>query len=84
MKLSVVDQSPIPAGFSAADALRNTIELAKLAETLGYERYCLAEHHSAGSFAGTAPEILIDRVVAPAATRCATQCVTNPSANFSL
>ena len=62
MKLSVVDQSPIPAGFTAADALNNTIELAQLAERLGYERYWLAEHHSAGSFAGTAPDVLIARL----------------------
>ncbi len=62
MKLSVVDQSPIPAGFTAADALNNTIELAQFAERLGYERYWLAEHHSAGSFAGTAPDVLIARL----------------------
>ena len=62
MKLSVVDQSPIPAGFTSADALQNTIQLARLADRLGYERYWLAEHHSAGSFAGTVPDVLIARV----------------------
>jgi luciferase family oxidoreductase group 1 len=62
MKLSVVDQSPISSGHTAADALRNTIELAQLCERLGYERYWVAEHHSAGSFAGTAPDVLISRL----------------------
>lgn len=62
MKLSVVDQSPIPSGQTAADALRNTIELAQLCERLGYERYWVAEHHSAGSFAGTVPDVLLARL----------------------
>ena len=62
MKLSVVDQSPISSGYTAADALRNSIELAQLCERLGYERYWVAEHHSAGSFAGTAPEVLLARL----------------------
>ncbi|HEY6395402.1 MAG TPA: LLM class flavin-dependent oxidoreductase [Candidatus Binataceae bacterium] len=62
MKLSVVDQSPVPAGFTPADALRNTIELARLADRLGFERYWIAEHHATAAFASPAPEILIDRV----------------------
>jgi len=64
MKLSIVDQSPVPSGSTAAVALRNTIELAKLADRLGYERYWLAEHHATAGFAGSAPEILIARVAA--------------------
>lgn len=62
MKLSVVDQSPIPAGATAADALRNTIEVARLADRLGYERYWIAEHHATSAFASSAPEVLISRV----------------------
>jgi len=62
VKLSVVDQSPVPAGATPADALRNTIELARLADRLGYERYWIAEHHATGGFASPAPEILIARV----------------------
>ncbi len=62
MKLSVVDQSPIPSGLTAADALQNSIELAQYCEALGYHRYWLAEHHSTGGFACTAPEIMIARV----------------------
>lgn len=62
MKLSVIDQSPVPAGFTAGDALRNTIELARLADRLGYERYWIAEHHAIDALASPAPEILIARV----------------------
>jgi luciferase family oxidoreductase group 1 len=62
LKLSVVDQSPVPSGSTPADALRNTIDLARLADRLGYERYWLAEHHATAGFAGSAPEILIARI----------------------
>ncbi|MGC1676220.1 MAG: LLM class flavin-dependent oxidoreductase [Candidatus Binataceae bacterium] len=64
MKLSIVDQCPVPEGFTPADALRNTIDLARLADRLGYERYWIAEHHATGSFASSAPEVLISRVAA--------------------
>ena len=46
IKLSVLDQSPVSDGYSSADALRNTIELARLTDSLGYERYWIAEHHA--------------------------------------
>ena len=62
MKLSIIDQCPVPAGFTTADAFRNTIELARLADRLGYERYWIAEHHATGAFASPAPEVLIARV----------------------
>jgi luciferase family oxidoreductase group 1 len=62
LKLSVVDQSPVSAGFTPADALRNTIELARLADRLGYERYWIAEHHGMGTLASPSPEILISRL----------------------
>jgi luciferase family oxidoreductase group 1 len=62
MKLSVIDQSPVPAGFTPADALHNTIELARLADRLGYERYWIAEHHAIEALASPAPEVLIARV----------------------
>ena len=69
MKLSVIDQSPVPAGFTAADALRNTIELARLADRLGYERYWIAEHHAIEALASPAPEVLIARVGATSGIR---------------
>jgi luciferase family oxidoreductase group 1 len=62
--LSVLDQSPVGSGRTAADAFAETIELAQLADRLGYRRYWLAEHHNTGSLAGSAPEILITRVAA--------------------
>ena len=62
MKLSVIDQAPVPAGFTPADALHNTIELARLTDRLGYERYWIAEHHAMPTLACTAPEVLLARV----------------------
>jgi luciferase family oxidoreductase group 1 len=57
-RLSVLDQSPVGAGFSPADSLRASVELAQAAEELGYVRYWTAEHHGSPGFAGCAPEIL--------------------------
>jgi luciferase family oxidoreductase group 1 len=61
-RLGVLDQSPIAAGRSPADAIAETIELAQLAEQLGYSRYWLAEHHASESFAGACPELLMAHV----------------------
>ena len=57
--LGILDQSPIPEGSSGADALRNTLDLAELADRLGYHRYWLAEHHGGPMLAGPSPEVLI-------------------------
>ncbi len=57
--LSVLDQSPIADDCTAADAVRNTIELAKLCDTSGFHRYWVAEHHASPALAGCAPEVLI-------------------------
>jgi luciferase family oxidoreductase group 1 len=51
-------------GETGADALRDTVELAKAVEALGYDRFWVAEHHSAGTFAGTSPEILVGQILA--------------------
>jgi len=64
LRLSVLDQSPIPQGASAQDALRNTIDLARLADDLGYHRYWVAEHHGTPALACTSPEVLIGPVAA--------------------
>ena len=61
-QLSVVDQSPVRKGGSAADALRETVKLAQIVEGLGYSRYWVAEHHNSGAFAGTSPEVLIGQI----------------------
>ena len=62
LTLSIVDQSPVRKNESAAQALQESIQLAKRAEQLGYSRYWVAEHHNTGSFAGTAPELLISQI----------------------
>lgn len=62
LRLSVLDLSPISSGMTAGRALENTVDLARHAESLGLERYWLAEHHNAGSLASSAPEIMIAQV----------------------
>jgi luciferase family oxidoreductase group 1 len=59
LRLSVLDQSPIAQGSTGARALANTIELARLADRLGYHRYWVAEHHGGPMLAGPSPEALI-------------------------
>lgn len=63
-RLSILDQSPIPEGCSAGDALRNTIDLARLADRLGYTRYWVAEHHGTAGLACHSPEALIGPIAA--------------------
>ncbi|HEX7736740.1 MAG TPA: LLM class flavin-dependent oxidoreductase [Ktedonobacteraceae bacterium] len=60
--LSVLDLSPIDAGVTSTQALRNTIELARQAERLGYSRYWLAEHHNTSMLASSSPEIMIGHI----------------------
>lgn len=59
LRLSVLDQSPVAEGSTGAQALRNTIDLARLADELGYHRYWVAEHHGGPSLAGPSPEVLV-------------------------
>ena len=68
IRLSVLDQSPIRSGGTAADAIGETVQLAQAAERLGYHRYWVAEHHSHGAFAGTSPEILIGQIASTTKT----------------
>lgn len=62
--LSVLDLAPIPSGSTASEALRRTIELARLADRLGYVRYWFAEHHNLPSIGSSTPEVLIAHVAA--------------------
>jgi len=64
LTLSVLDQSPVREGGTAADALRETVALAKAVEQFGYARFWVAEHHNTAMFSGTAPEILIGQIAA--------------------
>ena len=64
LTLSVLDQSPISEGMSGAQALANTLDLARLADSLGYHRYWVAEHHGGPMLAGPSPEVLIGPIAA--------------------
>jgi luciferase family oxidoreductase group 1 len=64
LPLSVLDLSPVPAGGTGAQALRNSIDLARHCDALGYTRYWVAEHHNMPSIASSAPEIMIGQIAA--------------------
>src|SRR3954467_11070547 len=64
MIVSVLDQSPISEGSTGGDALRNSIELAQLSESLGYTRYWVAEHHATPMLASPSPVALIGPIAA--------------------
>src|SRR5579875_3702402 len=57
--LAVLDLVPITSGHTAADALRNSIDLAQQAERFGYTRYWFAEHHLNPGVAGTSPAVVL-------------------------
>ena len=59
MKLSVLDLSPVIGEATQAQAVRETIEVAKAAEGFGYHRFWMAEHHNIAGLGSPAPEILI-------------------------
>lgn len=56
---SVLDLAPVSEGFTAADALRNSMDLAPVAEELGFTRYWVAEHHNMPGIASSAPAVLL-------------------------
>jgi luciferase family oxidoreductase group 1 len=62
LPLSVLDLAPVGSGTRPSEALRRTVELARLAERLGYTRYWFAEHHNIPSVASSSPEVLIGHV----------------------
>src|SRR3954462_6434998 len=64
LPLSVLDLSPVVVGSSRAPSLRNSLDLAKFADRLGYTRYWVAEHHNLPSVASSAPEIMIGQIAA--------------------
>ncbi|QDC09609.1 LLM class flavin-dependent oxidoreductase [Oceanicola sp. D3] len=59
---SVLDLAPVPKGATTAEALANTVSLARHAEALGYRRYWLAEHHNMVGIASAATAVLIGHV----------------------
>src|SRR6202023_2473163 len=62
--LSVLDLSPVTTGGSGPIALRNSLDLARLADRLSYTRYWVAEHHNLPSIASAAPDIMIGQIAA--------------------
>jgi luciferase family oxidoreductase group 1 len=64
LRISVLDQAPVPDGFTAAQALDNSLSLAQHVDKLGYARLWYSEHHAMQLLAGSAPEILITRAAA--------------------
>src|SRR3954453_3256552 len=66
--LAVLDLVPISSGSTAADALRNSIDLAQRAERLGYHRYWFAEHHLNPGVAGTSPAVVLALTAAATST----------------
>src|SRR5689334_24605914 len=66
--LGVLDLVPISSGSTAAQALHNSIDLARHAERLGYARYWYAEHHLSPGVAGTSPAVVLALTAAATAT----------------
>ncbi|MES5817887.1 LLM class flavin-dependent oxidoreductase [Streptomyces sp. RG80] len=66
--LGVLDLVPISTGSTAADALRNSIDLAQRTERLGYARYWFAEHHLNPGVAGTSPAVVLALTAAATST----------------
>jgi luciferase family oxidoreductase group 1 len=64
MLISVLDQSPVPEGTTGAGAVHNTLDLAVLADQLGYHRYWVAEHHGSPMLSGASPEVLVAAIAA--------------------
>ena len=62
--LSILDLSPVSAGMSGPQALRNTLDLARFADTLGFTRYWVAEHHNLPAIASSAPDLMIGQIAA--------------------
>src|ERR1700728_3477832 len=66
--LTVLDLIPISSGSTAAQALRNSIDLARQAEALGSTRYWFAEHHLNPGVAGTSPAVVLALTAASTST----------------
>lgn len=62
--LSILDLSPVTTGISGAQALRNSLDLARMADQIGFARYWVAEHHNLPNIASSAPDIMIGQIAA--------------------
>jgi luciferase family oxidoreductase group 1 len=68
LRLSVLDQSPVPSGSTPSKALGNSIQLAQQVEAHGFHRFWMSEHHAMELLACTAPEIMLARIGAETST----------------
>jgi luciferase family oxidoreductase group 1 len=66
--ISVLDLAPVPQGSTPADALRNSLQLARAAEELGYRRYWVAEHHNMKGIASAATSVVIGHIAGGTST----------------
>ncbi len=62
LRVSILDQSIVPKGTTASQAIANTIQLVKKAEEWGFHRFWVSEHHNSTMIAGSAPELLMVRL----------------------
>ena len=62
LKISILDQSIVSKGTTPDSAIANTIQLVKFAETLGFHRFWVSEHHNSSMIAGSSPELLMVRL----------------------
>ena len=66
--LSILDLAPVPLGTTPGEALRRSLDLARLAERLGYSRYWVAEHHNMVGIASAATSVVIGFLAAGTTT----------------
>ena len=64
MEFSLLNQSPILKNHTVKESLQNTINFAVKAESLGYKRFFVSEHHNLKTLIGTAPEVLVSHLAA--------------------
>ena len=64
LKLSILDLSPLYDSETAAQAFQHTIELARKADTWGYHRFWVSEHHGSDRVVGSSPEVLVSHLLA--------------------
>src|SRR5450432_4627660 len=68
VRFSILDQSIVPKGSTAFQAIANTIQLVKQAEDSGLHRFWVSEHHNSAMIAGSAPELLMVRLASETRT----------------
>jgi luciferase family oxidoreductase group 1 len=68
LRISILDQSIVPKGSTASQAIANTIQLVRQAEASGFHRFWVSEHHNSTMIAGSAPELLMVRLARETST----------------